>query len=273
MKIIKILLVMIFLTPFIYSQSVNICGRFVELIETSTVYSIKLQLSSSTGENDMGGATFVISFDPNTLAFPNSPSSGNDFAFHNFSGGSYATGTVTRPGLNQIWVNVELLQDNLGNIIGNSESWTDLVTLNFNKINSIVIPKIEWKTDSPFWSIYDGDNKTLWDTDFFNSVTIIEDDIEDTPKDYQLSQNYPNPFNPVTTLKYALPQSGDVKIIIYDISGSKITELVNGQQSAGNYEVTWDGKNDFGSSVVSGTYIYRIQAGEYVQSRKMILLK
>ena len=88
-----------------------------------------------------------------------------------------------------------------------------------------------------------------------------------------MTNNYPNPFNPSTKFRYALPEARNVKIIIYDINGSKVTELVNNYQGAGTYEVTWNGKNDLGQQVASGTYIYNVKAGDFVQTKKMILLK
>lgn len=104
----------------------------------------------------------------------------------------------------------------------------------------------------------------------FTSVEIISNEI---PTEFDLSYNYPNPFNPTTSFRYALAQSRNVKIIVYDVNGSKITELVNNYQNAGTYEVTWNGKNDFGKQVASGTYIYQINAGDFSRTRKMILLK
>lgn len=104
----------------------------------------------------------------------------------------------------------------------------------------------------------------------FTSVEVVDDNI---PDKFELSYNYPNPFNPSTKFRYALPEARNVKIIVYDINGSKVTELVNNYQSAGTYEVTWNGKNDFGQQVASGTYIYSVQAGDFVQTKKMVLLK
>lgn len=88
------------------------------------------------------------------------------------------------------------------------------------------------------------------------------------PKEYNLSQNYPNPFNPVTTIKYDLPNTSDVSLIIYDILGRKVKELVNTKQQAGRYEIQFNASN-----LASGVYIYQLIAEKYISSRKMILLK
>ena len=88
------------------------------------------------------------------------------------------------------------------------------------------------------------------------------------PTEYALAQNYPNPFNPTTTIKYDLPKTSDVSLIIYDILGRKIKELVKVKQEPGRYEVQFDA-----SHLSSGIYIYQIIAEKYMNSKKMILLK
>ncbi len=96
---------------------------------------------------------------------------------------------------------------------------------------------------------------------------------EDTPLVFALSQNAPNPFNPETTISYALPQSEQVKLVIYNVLGQEIRTLVNAFKAAGNYRVVWNSKDDFGRSVSSGIYMYQITAGEFTHTRKMLILK
>ncbi len=98
-------------------------------------------------------------------------------------------------------------------------------------------------------------------------------DVSQLPRDFQLSQNYPNPFNLVTRINYALPKNAEVEIEIFDILGRKVKSMDLGMQSAGYKTAAWDGKNDSGQEVASGIYFYRIKAGDFVQSRKMTLLK
>jgi len=93
------------------------------------------------------------------------------------------------------------------------------------------------------------------------------------PTAYSLEQNYPNPFNPETRISYSLPEQAYVKLSIYDINGTLVKTLQDGNQSTGKYESVWNGKNDFGIKVGSGVYFYRIQANSFVKTRKMILLK
>ena len=93
------------------------------------------------------------------------------------------------------------------------------------------------------------------------------------PDNFALHQNYPNPFNPVTTLHYDLPEQSLVSIMIYDILGREIIELVHTVQDAGFKSIQWDATNDSGNPVNAGVYIYQIHAGDFVQIRKMVLLK
>ncbi|MDY0082710.1 MAG: T9SS type A sorting domain-containing protein [Ignavibacteriaceae bacterium] len=90
----------------------------------------------------------------------------------------------------------------------------------------------------------------------------------DKPTLYELSQNYPNPFNPSTTIRYQTPQDGIVTLRIYDILGAVVATLINEEKAAGKYEVNFDA-----SKLSSGVYIYKIQAGGFISSKKMILIK
>jgi len=93
------------------------------------------------------------------------------------------------------------------------------------------------------------------------------------PERFTLYQNYPNPFNPVTTLRYDLPKNSLVTIIIYDMMGREVKTLINQTQDAGYRSVIWDATNDYGKPVSAGIYLYQIQAGEYISTKKMGLLK
>ena len=93
------------------------------------------------------------------------------------------------------------------------------------------------------------------------------------PEQFSLHQNYPNPFNPVTTIRYDLPENGHINITIYDMLGREVKTLVNQTQDAGYRSVIWDATNDYGKPVSAGIYLYQIQAGEYMQTKKMVLLK
>lgn len=93
------------------------------------------------------------------------------------------------------------------------------------------------------------------------------------PVAYALEQNYPNPFNPTTTIRYQLSKRSEVRLEIYDLLGRRVKTLVNGEQVTGGYSVLWKSDNDAGDTVASGVYIYRLRAGDFVQSRKLLLLR
>jgi len=109
-------------------------------------------------------------------------------------------------------------------------------------------------------------------TDF---VLDVEDDEHGNilPYRFELSQNYPNPFNPVTTISYSLPRRSEVSIDIFNILGQKIITLVDETKPAGDYQINWDSNDSNGQKVSTGIYFYRFQAGDYVETKKMILLK
>jgi hypothetical protein len=88
------------------------------------------------------------------------------------------------------------------------------------------------------------------------------------PISYALSQNYPNPFNPTTKIKYAVPYDGFVNIAVFNVLGEKVANIVNSIHKAGNYELTFDATN-----LASGIYIYRMEAGDFVSIKKMMILK
>ncbi len=88
-----------------------------------------------------------------------------------------------------------------------------------------------------------------------------------------LEQNVPNPFNPATTIKYSIATDTDVSLVVYDVSGRRVRTLVDNHQRADVYKVAWDGMNDQGQRVASGMYFYKLAAGKFVQTRKMMLLK
>ena len=96
---------------------------------------------------------------------------------------------------------------------------------------------------------------------------------EMVPETFALHANYPNPFNPTTTISYDLPEQAQVTLGIYNLLGKQIKTLVNQSQDAGKRIAVWDGTDDLGRQVSAGVYLYQIQAGDFIQTRKMLLLK
>jgi len=98
------------------------------------------------------------------------------------------------------------------------------------------------------------------------------------PSQTQLLANYPNPFNPETWIPFQLSQDAEVRLTIYDVQRKRIRQLQLGQVAAGRYVTAdqaayWDGKGQTGEAIASGTYLYQLQAGDYTETRKMVILK
>lgn len=103
---------------------------------------------------------------------------------------------------------------------------------------------------------------------FDNSITAIKD-LEEIPTQFELNQNYPNPFNPTTKIEFTIPQKGKVKLIVYNMLGEEVAELINKEVAAGNHSVQFNGRN-----LASGAYIYILNfANQYSEAKKMILMK
>ncbi|MEW5796761.1 MAG: T9SS type A sorting domain-containing protein [Candidatus Zixiibacteriota bacterium] len=93
------------------------------------------------------------------------------------------------------------------------------------------------------------------------------------PTSFDLAQNYPNPFNPETTFEFALPKASQVELAIFNVLGQRVITLINERLDAGTYRETWRGTSENGGQVASGIYFYRLTAGDFVSTRKMMLLK
>ena len=101
-----------------------------------------------------------------------------------------------------------------------------------------------------------------------SSIVVGVHNISQIAETYSLSQNYPNPFNPSTKIQFSIPKSGNVKIMVYDITGKEAKVLVNERKEIGQYEVEFNG-----SSLASGVYFYRIEAGDFREAKRMVLVK
>ena len=106
---------------------------------------------------------------------------------------------------------------------------------------------------------------------FYDPVCV--EGIAPIPTEFVLSQNYPNPFNPTTVINYRLPERSRVSLTVFNIRGNKIAELVKEEKQAGNYSVTWDGRDMHGNKVSSGLYFYKLEAGMHIYVRKMMFVE
>jgi flagellar hook assembly protein FlgD len=102
---------------------------------------------------------------------------------------------------------------------------------------------------------------------------LAVDNVSSVPEQFALHHNHPNPFNPITSLRYDLPEQAQVTLTVYDLLGREVTQLVNTTQEPGFKSVRWDATDRHGKPASAGVYLYQIRAGEFVQTRKMVLLK
>ncbi|MCL5028237.1 MAG: T9SS type A sorting domain-containing protein [Bacteroidetes bacterium] len=139
------------------------------------------------------------------------------------------------------------------------------------EVNSLSTGTYFWRVQSSVDGKYSDYSKTA--SFVITKVTGIENKYNNVPKTFSLAQNYPNPFNPSTMIKYELPMSSFVTLKIYNMLGQEVKTLVNEQRESGSYTVDWKGDNNKGQQLASGAYIYRITAGSFVRTMKMVLLK
>jgi hypothetical protein len=175
--------------------------------------------------------------------------------------------------------------NNLGFILDRrvpGTEWTEIATY-------ITHPELQGQGSVTHQTIYSYTDNTvlsaetydyrLADVDYdgnkvYHSMTVMGVSPNDVvPETFTLYPAYPNPFNPTTNIRYDLPENALVSITIYDIMGRSIRSLVNSKQTAGYRSIQWNATNDAGSPVSAGLYLYTIQAGEFRQTKKMVLLK
>jgi hypothetical protein len=148
------------------------------------------------------------------------------------------------------------------NIEGNSYEWTP-------PYDGVQVAKVRVMVfDNQGLLGYDSSDEAFV---FADSATPVE--ISKIPTVYALNAAYPNPFNPKTEISFDLPKPGATRLVIYDVKGRLVKELVAGQMTAGSHTVSWTGDDSQGKRVASGVYYYRITSGSYTATRPMTLLK
>jgi hypothetical protein len=141
------------------------------------------------------------------------------------------------------------------------ENWSEQ-----NSPSSYGLSSVHFVDSSTGWIVgWDG---TILKTINGGVSSIEENELVGIPSSFELSQNYPNPFNPSTKIQYSIPHRSNVIFKVFDVLGNEIETLVNENKPSGTYEITWYAEN-----LPSGVYIYRLQAGDFIESKKMILMK
>ena len=140
--------------------------------------------------------------------------------------------------------------------------------------NTFTDTDLEWDTEY----FYRVSANVGYYTDYSNTVSLTLESLDiknssNLPESFIVHQNFPNPFNPVTTLSYQLPNEGNVQVVIYDMAGRVVKNLILEHQSAGHKTIKWNATNNSGHPVSAGLYIYTVSTRDLKQSRKMLFLK
>jgi len=237
-------------------------GRTVQLLnpkfQTGQIHTVTIELEAQGDENAVG---FSAGFEPAVLTFKNA-TLGRDAsgATLNVNDGKAATGLV---GL--------ALALPAGQTFAAGMRQLVLVSFSVNSNTAVTSTPIVFKDQPIGREVVDVNGNVLQAA--WSLVTAVHERVSELPTTFELNANIPNPFNPSTTIKYDLAQAVEVKLEIFDMLGRRVRTLVDQRQQAGRYAMTWDGRNEQGESVASGTFIYQLRAGSFVQARKMALVR
>ncbi len=234
-------------------------------------YSADIQDNSGTASSFYHTASYnVTAYNTLTVTFwfrANSMESGEDFWVQYYNGtawqtvASYASGSGFSNGV---------FYQKTVTIPRTSYTFPTNAKLRFmcdasNDQDDVYIDEIEWRGYVTAPLVIDEDTEWIGEGELAREAPL--------PESFELSQNYPNPFNPTTTIKYFLPEVANVELTIVNIMGQTVRTLVSTLQAPGEHAVTWDGRDQSGVPVSSGIYLYRMNAGDFTQTRKMVLMK
>jgi hypothetical protein len=163
---------------------------------------------------------------------------------------------------NKVWMLVEL-EPWLYMSADTGRTWDDGVRLSNEDIQCEDMIFVD---NDHGWIV--GQGVVYWTETGGGMVVAVDEDPSVGPTEYRLLQNYPNPLNPRTTIEFALPRAGYVTLRVYNILGEEVTTLIAGEQAPGTFKATWEA-----AGLPSGVYFYRLTAGEYVQTKKAILVQ
>jgi hypothetical protein len=175
--------------------------------------------------------------------------------------------------LTQLYLYSNLLTGEIPPEIGSLTNLSSLVLSN-NQLAGEIPQEVCDLIESNNWiSSWSFEGSILAGNNLINTCEQVSIIDETLPITYNLYNAYPNPFNPVTTLRYDIPENAFVNIRIYDLKGRLVNTLINREETAGYKAIKWAGVDDKGKAVSAGIYLYEIQAGDFRQTKKMVLLK
>ena len=195
------------------------------------------------------------------------------------SNGGVIAGTVTEPGGNVLSGVLMSITDADGRVLGYDFS-DGQGNYQINGVSSgnltVQASKVSFNSETSDVLFNGGPSSTML-VNFDLEQTVVSIDPKDTgsavPQSFDLAQNFPNPFNPETTISFALPEAGHTRLTIYNLLGQEIQQLVNQVMPAGSHQLVWNGRDSRGQKVVSGIYLYSLEAGSVRLTKKMLLSK
>ncbi len=245
--------------PYADSTRLNSNGSslLIDSLNASSADTFQVTISG----NDLKGVTeieFTLTFDPTLLKMINA------YSGEITKGFSLQKSVLNSSSINLCLSSNKSLPDSNGELIKLFfETKTNLSTTTSLHFDSAKV-KDESTYSRYIYNLKDGQIKiTSGINDLSNEVI---------PKNYSLYQNFPNPFNPTTTIRFDIPKEGKVSIVIYDVLGRKVTTLLNEFKKPGSYEIDWKA-TDLTNGFSSGVYFYQLQTSDFIQSKKMILIK
>jgi len=189
-KLCSIIFIIFFLSVLVHSTSkpndspvvalAEVNGRILITNINSSRVSALFQINTTSGLEALGGATLVVGFDTSDISIKALPVRNIDYIFYNFCGGNYSLATVTRPMNNCLWINIDLpfQKSNQGTLVAGGNSWTDIITINFDVVDPHGFVSIYWLSNSVYWGIYDDDNITFWKVGQFKDALNVPLPVE-----------------------------------------------------------------------------------------------
>jgi photosystem II stability/assembly factor-like uncharacterized protein len=238
-------------------------ARTVQIVnpnfQPGQTHTVAIAIDARGDENAIG---FSLGFDPTVLTFTKAVlGNGANGAALNVNGSHAAMGSI---GI--------ALALPAGQAF--AAGTRQLVTVNFsaNPNAAVASAPIEFKDRVISREVVDVNGNALLAT-WRSGLTAVEESTNALPASFELGANYPNPFNPSTTITYALPHAVEAKLVIYDMLGQHVRTLVDQTQQAGRYAAIWDGRNEQGQPVASGTFLYQLRARNFVKTLRMALVR
>ncbi len=263
-QITKSFFIIFFFIIEVYAQVID--GEFLTNINND-IYEVTVAVNLQSDSGYAGIVQIEFTYNSSALNFPNSPIKNSDYTLHD-DFDLYPTQNITKPDSNSIRISLITLGTPPSVPIDTAK--TNIITYYFTITNPQGTSNLVW-TQTEIAPAFLQPNYQVGNWTNLNeplsNVTGVSHN-QSVPETFNLCQNFPNPFNPETTIRFSLPQLAQIKINLYNMLGKLIETLAEGTYEAGNYKVIFNASN-----LPTGMYVYRIESNDFVQTKKMMLLK